>query len=146
MIKLDKQWPIKILLVHPKASFLNEDKFTIAADCVTLSNEKLANKFKNGETVIIGCPLLEDPDRLAKKLYLIIENTSARQVEVYTMEVPCCHAIHMMVMKAISDIGKKDIDSIHYIVRVATGKAEYYKPGVIDESMLEAERKSHDKH
>ena len=54
------QWPVKILLVHPKAPFLQKEKLIIAADCSVLSNKGLGEKFGKGETVIIGCPLLED--------------------------------------------------------------------------------------
>jgi len=137
------QWPVKILLVHPQASFLQKEKLTIAADCAVLSNRKFGEKFREGETVIIGCPLLEDPDRLLSKLSLVIKETSANNIEVYTMEVPCCLAIHMMINKAIENSRKNNIKTIHYIVRVESGEVEVYKPGVIDESMVEAEMKSH---
>ncbi len=137
------QWPVKILLVHPQASFLQKEKLIIAADCTVLSNRKFGEKFREGETVIIGCPLLEDPDRLLNKLSLVIKETSAKNVEVYTMEVPCCHAIHMMVNKAIENSKRNDIKSIHYIVRIESGETEVYKPGIIDTSMIEAERKAH---
>ena len=137
------QWPVKILLVHPQAPFLRRDRLTIAADCSVLANSDLSDKFRKGETVIIGCPLLEDPDRLMKKLMLIIKETTASEIEVYTMEVPCCHAIHMMTSRALKEAGKEDINVKHYIVRVMTGRVEPYKHGVIDESMIEAERRAH---
>lgn len=143
MINLSIQWPVKILLVHPQAPFLQNKKLTIAADCAVLSNKNFTEKFRKGETVIIGCPLLEDPDRIVSKLELVVKETNANEVEVYTMEVPCCHAIHMMVKKAINETNKTTINSRHYIVRVASGEIEPYKPGVIDESMIEAERKAH---
>lgn len=87
--------------------------------------------------------MLEDPDRLLSKLSLVIKETSANNIEVYTMEAPCCHAIHMMINKAIENSRKNNIKTIHYIVRVESGEVEVYKPGVIDESMVEAERKAH---
>jgi len=137
------QWPVKILLVHPQASFLQKEKLTIAADCAVLTNKEFGEKFRKGETVIIGCPLLEDPDRIMNKLSLVIKETTANNIEVYTMEVPCCHAIHMMAMRAVKEKGKENISMRHHIVRVASGEIEQYKPGVIDESMIEAERKAH---
>jgi len=139
---LSFQWPVKILLVHPKASFLMRDRIIIAADCTILLNEGLGQQFRNGDSVIIGCPLLEDPHRMADKITLILNEAKAREIEVYTMEVPCCHAIHMMVLKAIKELGK-DIKSKHYIVRVVSRKAEPYRPGIIDESMIKAEREAH---
>ena len=136
------QWPVKILLVHPQAPFLTRDRIIIAADCAVLLNESLGERFRSGDSVIIGCPLLEDPYRLESKIALVIKETTANDVEVYTMEVPCCHAIHMMVSKAIKE-SKKNISSGHYIVRVSSRKAEPYRPGVIDESMIKAEREAH---
>ncbi len=136
------QWPVKILLVHPKAPFLMRDRIIIAADCTVLLNEGLGQQFRNGDSVIIGCPLLEDPYRMADKVTLIVNEAKAREIEVYTMEVPCCHVIHMMVSKTIKELGK-DIKSRHYIVRVASWRAEPYRPGIIDESMIKAEREAH---
>ncbi|MGC8849942.1 MAG: hypothetical protein ACP5QI_05660 [Candidatus Bathyarchaeia archaeon] len=139
---LPVQWPVKILLVHPEAPFLKDRKLTIAADCAILSNKAFVEKFRGGECIIIGCPLLEDPDRIMSKLSLVAKETSAKELEVYTMEVPCCHALHMMTRKAVEE-NSKNVDLRHYIVRVAAGKVEPYKSGVIDESMIEAERKVH---
>lgn len=135
---LGTQWPLKILLVHPKAPFFKTSRLTIAADCAVLSNPLFLNRFKSGETVVIGCPLLEDSDMLMKKLDLILSEAEADKIEVYTMEVPCCHAIHMMTTRASN---KRSLN--HYIVRVLGGAIEEYTPGLIDESMLEAERKAH---
>lgn len=137
------QWPVKILLAHPKASFLKKERLTIAADCSVLVNRDLSSRFKDGETTLIGCPLLEDPDRTMEKLRLIIRETPARKVRVYTMEVPCCHALHLMVIKAVKENGRGNMDTEHYIIRVSTGRVEPFRPGVIDKSMLEAEKKAH---
>lgn len=137
------QWPVKILLVHPQAPFLMQDKIIIAADCAALISEEIGRQFKDGSPVIIGCPLLEDPNRMMCKISLIMRETKAKDIEVYTMEVPCCHAIHMMVTRAIKEVGK-EVNSRHYIVRVYSRKIEPYKPGVIDESMIKAEREAHE--
>lgn len=136
------QWPVKILLVHPQAPFLMQDKIIIAADCAALVSEEIGRQFKDGSPVIIGCPLLEDPNRMMSKISLIMRETKAKDIEVYTMEVPCCHAIHMMVTRAIKEVGK-EVNFRHYIVRVYSRKIEPYKPGVIDESMIKAEREAH---
>ncbi|MET1124070.1 MAG: hypothetical protein ABWW66_02245 [Archaeoglobaceae archaeon] len=130
-----RQWPVKILLVHPKAGFMKEDKITIAADCAVLINKNIAEKF-GSETVIIGCPMLEDPRRIFEKLKMIAEESEAKEFEVYTMEVPCCIALHMMVERA-----KKGQKVRNFIVRVS-GEVEDYK-GFIDERMMEAEKRAH---
>lgn len=139
------QWPVKILLVHPRAPFLMQDKIVIAADCATLLSEEVGGQFKGGSPVIIGCPLLEDPNRIMNKIALVMKETKASEVAVYSMEVPCCHALHMMVKRAIGETGR-GISSKHYIVRVYSRKVEPYRLGVVDESMIRAEREAHGRH
>lgn len=142
---MSHQWPVKVLLVHPQASFLAQDKLVVAADCTALLSEEVSRQFRNGNPVVIGCPLLEDPRRMMSKISLIIRETKAKDLEVYSMEVPCCHALHIMVMRAIKD-ARKEISSKHYIVRVYTREIEPYKPGALDESMRKAEREAHEHH
>lgn len=134
-----KQWPLKILLVHPKAPFMQEKGFIVAADCALLINKDLVNRFGD-ETIIIGCPMLEDPKRVFEKLRMIIEESNAEKIEVFTMEVPCCHAIHIMLDKAKEESGK-NVEIEKYIVRV-NGDVERYS-GKIDRDMLNAEIKAH---
>jgi len=138
---MNRQWPVKILLVNPQASFMQKGSLTIAADCTLLSNTEVSEKFRNGETVIIGCPILENPDSLSEKISIIFEKCGVKKVSVYTMEVPCCYAIHTMVDRSIAK--QQDVQVERYIIRVMTGKAEPYQPGRIDESMLEMERLAH---
>jgi len=136
-----KQWPLKILLVHPKAPFMQDEKLTIAADCALLVHKDLVKRFGE-ESIIIGCPILEDPKRVFEKLKLIFRECVAKTVDVYTMEVPCCHAIHMMIEKAEAERDDKgDIEIRKYIVRV-NGDVEPYS-GKVDDKMVEAEIKAH---
>jgi hypothetical protein len=67
--------------------------------------------------------------------------TEAKEIEIFTMEVPCCHAIHLMVEKAKEEKGRNDVEIKKHIVRVS-GEVEPYR-GDVDESMIEAERKAH---
>ncbi len=135
-----KQWPVKILLVHPKAEFLKGERITIAADCALLINRKISERFGE-EGVLIGCPLLEDAKRVFEKLKMIVKESKAGRIDVFTMEVPCCHAIHMMVDAAREWAGK-DIEIGKFIVRV-NGSVEPYS-GIVDGSMMEAERRAHE--
>ena len=130
-----RQWPVKLLLVHPKADFMKDEKIVIAADCAVLVDKELTERFDN-ETVLIGCPMLEDPKRIYEKIKLLMSDGDFSEVEIYTMEVPCCQALHMMVER---EKGKKETK--RFIVRVG-GEVEEYT-GVVDESMIEAERKAH---
>lgn len=137
-----KQWPVKIMLVHPKAPFLKKERIVIAADCAVLVNQEIRDKFEN-ETVIIGCPMLEDPKRMFERIKMLVSETDARKLEIYTMEVPCCHALHLMVEKAKEEFNRR-LDTERFIVRVS-GNIQPYS-GKIDESMMEAERRAHRGH
>ena len=130
-----RQWPVKILLVHPKADFMKNDRIVIASDCAVLVDKEITDRFGN-EPILIGCPMLEDPKRTYEKINLLMKEGEFSDVEVYTMEVPCCQALHMMV-----EIEKGDKNVKRFIVRVS-GEVEEYK-GVVDESMIEAEKRAH---
>ncbi|MEM3421797.1 MAG: hypothetical protein QW315_06035 [Candidatus Hadarchaeum sp.] len=125
---------------------MQKDLLIIASDCTILTNSDLSARFKKGESIVIGCPLLEDPDRMAEKIDMIVGETGAKKIEVYTMEVPCCHAIHLMVSRSVRKMERKDIETKHYIVRVMTGKVEPYSFGKIDRSMMEMEMMAHGGH
>lgn len=122
------KWPVKILLVHPHAEYLKKESLYISADCGALLNEDLHARFSEDTPVLIGCPLLENPDRLYHKIKLIVETSIAKRINVYSMEVPCCHAIHMMVERALSEAGRTNIDVKRYIIRVDGGSVEPYDP------------------
>ena len=62
------------------------------------------------------------------------------------MEVPCCHAIQMMVNRSMGKKQEKGIKVNNFIVRVMTGKAEPYAFGKVDRSMMEMEMRAHGKH
>ncbi len=130
-----RQWPVKLLLVHPKAEFMRDKKIVVAADCAILVDKEIADRFEK-ETVLIGCPMLEDPKRIYEKIKLLMSDGDFREVEIYTMEVPCCQALHMMVERE-----RGDKETKRFIVRVS-GEVEEYT-GVVDESMIEAEKKAH---
>ncbi|WP_236609697.1 hypothetical protein [Archaeoglobus sulfaticallidus] len=122
---------------------MQDKKLTISADCALVVNKEISEKFGK-EALIIGCPMLEDPRRMFEKIRLIVDESSAEEIEIFSMEVPCCQAIHMMVEKANEERkekGKSEIKVTRKIVRV-NGETEEYT-GEVDESMLQAEIKAH---
>lgn len=121
---------------------MQRESLIVAADCTLIANPELPQRYHKGETVVIGCPLLENPDRLAEKIDLIMGESRVKHIEVYTMEVPCCYAIHMMVDRSVKK-RKKEIDIKNFIVRAMTGEIEPYTFGRLDMSMIEMERKVH---
>lgn len=143
-IELPKQWPLKIILVHPKAPFLKNKKLIIAADCSLLLRRDLHESYEKKIPVIIGCPLLENPDAILRKLELILTSEEPKEIDVISMEVPCCQALHMMVKQILAKVKESKHNIKHYIVRVFTSNLEEWKPGVIDESMIALERMAHE--
>ena len=138
-----RQWPLKILLVHPKAPFMQDKKITVAADCALVIDKDIVDRYGN-EAVIIGCPMLEDPKRVFEKIRLIASESEAEEVDIFTMEVPCCHALHMMFDRANQErveAGKERLKLNKKIVRVS-GEVEDYS-GKVDKSMVEAEVRAH---
>jgi hypothetical protein len=136
------QWPLKILLVHPQAPFLAKNRIVIVADCAILMRPEIAKLYDEGVPILIGCPLLEDPDAMINKLKLILGTDNVKDVDVITMEVPCCQALHMMVKQIASENNLKHRFT-HKIVRVFTKEVEEWRPGQVDESMIELERIAH---
>ena len=139
------QWPLKILLVHPQAPFLSKNNIVIAADCSVLLRPELGNMYVQGTPVLIGCPLLEDPEAMMSKLKLILESSSGKNIEVISMEVPCCQALHMMVRGVVNEV-RVNASISHRVVRVFTRNIEDWKPGVVDETMTMLERMAHGVH
>jgi hypothetical protein len=139
-----RQWPLKILLVHPRAEFMQDRRITVAADCALVIHKDIVERYGR-EAVIIGCPMLEDPKRVFEKIRLITNESKAEEIEIYTMEVPCCHALHLMFEKANQEREEKGkINLIKKIVRVSGDVEEY--SGKVDRSMVEAEVKAHRGH
>jgi hypothetical protein len=135
-------WPLKILLVHPQAPFLAKSRIVIVADCAVVMRSEIAKLYDEGVPILIGCPLLEDPDAMINKLKLILGIDNVKDVDVITMEVPCCQALHMMVKQIALENNFKHRFT-HKIVRVFTKEVEEWRPGHVDESMIELERIAH---
>ncbi len=62
----------------------------------------------------MNSPLLENLYRLFNKIKLIIDGASAKSMDVYTMEVSCCHAIRVIADSAIKELNENAKTS-HYI-------------------------------
>jgi hypothetical protein len=142
---MERQWPLKIQLVHPEAPFLQDAHVTIAADCVAVVHPNIHEMFGTKKIVLTGCPLLENPDNLLRKLSVMIEKSNIKEMAIYTMEVPCCHALHFMVEKALAENVEKRVPVSSYIVRVMSGEVEPYNRESfrIDEKIMKLEREAH---
>lgn len=101
-----KQWPCQIKLVSPNASFFNNSDLVIAADCTAYAYPKFNREFIKNNTIIIGCPKLDNVD-YSEKILDIIVNNNIKSIKLVKMEVPCCYGIQYMLEKAIEKSMKK---------------------------------------
>lgn len=107
------QWPIQIKLIDPNHQAFNDNDLVVAADCCGYAYPEFMNKFGDN-TIIIGCPKLDDID-YSIKLKEIFENNNINKVHIVRMIVPCCMGIENMVKRAITESGK-NIDVATYII------------------------------
>lgn len=100
-----QQWPCQIKLVPVQASFFDEAKLLIAADCTAFAYANLHDEFMKGKITIIGCPKLDEGDYTEKLTQIITEN-NIKSVTVVRMEVPCCGGIQRATENALRNSGK----------------------------------------
>lgn len=93
-------WPIKIKLVAPQSPFLQKTHLLITADCVPFAFADFHRRFLKDNTLLIGCPKLDDADFYHRKLVEIFKNFSYEKVTVINMEIACCVGLFELVKKA----------------------------------------------
>ena len=98
-------WPIQIKLAPTNASFFNDAKLLIAADCTAFTYGNFHERFMRNHVTLIGCPKLDDID-YSDKLRSIISNNNIKSVTIVKMEVPCCSGLENAVKKALMASGK----------------------------------------
>lgn len=100
-----QQWPVQIQLVPVQASFYENAKLLIAADCTAYAYADFHKDFIKDHVVLIGCPKL-DPVDYTDKLEQIIANHSIRSVKIVRMDVPCCGGLEHAATTALQNSGK----------------------------------------
>lgn len=85
-----RQWPVKLYLVNPSASYFENADLLVAADCVPFAYGAFHPEFLRGKTLVTGCPKFDDTELYAEKLTEILRLNSVKSVTVLQMEVPCC--------------------------------------------------------
>jgi Fe-S-cluster-containing hydrogenase component 2 len=100
-----RQWPVQIRLVSPSASFFQEAKLLVAADCTAYAYAGFHQDFMRGRVTLIGCPKLDDTD-YSEKLTEIIRDNNIREVTVVRMQVPCCGGLQRAVETSLRNSGK----------------------------------------
>ncbi len=62
------QWPVKLALVSPQASYFDGADLIVTADCVPFAYANFHQDFLKGKAVVIGCPKLDDVKFYQQKL------------------------------------------------------------------------------
>ncbi len=101
-----RQWPVQLALLPPKAKFFQEASLLVAADCVPFAYASFHRDFLQDNTIVVGCPKLDDADAYYQKLTEIFRENKINRVTIVLMEVPCCSAFQRIVQEAIKAAGK----------------------------------------
>jgi NAD-dependent dihydropyrimidine dehydrogenase PreA subunit len=99
-------WPIKLRLVPPDASFLHNGELLILADCTAVALPQL-HPFMAGKIVLTGCPKFDDANANIQKLASIFASAGIKQIAIGRMEVPCCAGLSTTVHRALHLSGQK---------------------------------------
>jgi len=100
-----RQWPVKLHLVNPSASFFQDADLLIVADCVPFAYGSLHPDFMRGKVVVTGCPKFDDIEGHIDKLTEIFRRNRVRKVTVLQMEVPCCSGLARATEVAVQASG-----------------------------------------
>lgn len=100
-------WPVQLMLLPPRAPYLDGADLLIAADCAPFAYADFHRDFVSGKTVTIGCPKLDDGEVYRDKLSRIFRDNDIRSIQVVHMEVPCCFGLVHLVRLALEESGKQ---------------------------------------
>ncbi|MBN2468493.1 MAG: 4Fe-4S binding protein [Deltaproteobacteria bacterium] len=100
-------WPVKIRLISPGASFLENADLLVAADCTPLAYPHFHDDFIKGRIVLAGCPKFDDAEAYGAKFAEIFHANPIKSITVAVMEVPCCGSLPMIVQKGMKRSGKR---------------------------------------
>ena len=101
-----RQWPVKINLVNPSASYFEGADLVLAADCTAFAYASMHPDFMKGKALAIGCPKFDDVNSYIAKIKAIIEESGIKSITVVHMEVPCCMGLLYAAKEAIQASGK----------------------------------------
>ncbi len=68
------QWPVQIKLAPVKASYFDNSRLLIAADCTAYAYGSFHNEFIRSHITLIGCPKLDNCDYADKLTAILAEN------------------------------------------------------------------------
>jgi NAD-dependent dihydropyrimidine dehydrogenase PreA subunit len=101
-------WPVQLMLVPPKAAFLQGADVLLAADCSAFCYAGFHPDYLKDRALLIACPKLNDYEEHTARLVEILHQSEIKSLTVVRIEVPCCSGLTRMAMQAIL-ASKKDI-------------------------------------
>lgn len=101
------QWPVQLALLPAEAPFFKNSSLLVCADCVPFACANFHPVLLEGNSIVIGCPKLDDIESYQEKLAEIFKANRIRKITVAIMEVPCCYGLYAAVEQALADSKKK---------------------------------------
>jgi len=123
-------WPVQIMLVPPKAPYLDGADLLIAADCAPFAYGDFHRRFMEGKTLLVGCPKLDDTRVYVDKLSHMFSENNINSISVVYMEVPCCNGLVQLVQEALRQSGA-GIPTTLYRVGI---KGDFVEERALDQS------------
>ncbi len=99
-------WPVQLALAPLEAPYYDGASLLIASDCAPFALADFHRTLLAGNTLLVGCPKLDNAELYRRKLGQIFARNDIRAVTVAYMEVPCCFGLVHLVRQAIQDSGK----------------------------------------
>lgn len=99
-------WPVKLELINPRASFIYNNELIVSADCAPFMYRNFVPHF-SGKVVVSGCPIFGDKGLYRDKLMGMIKHNNVPSIKVVRMEVPCCSDLTRIAREALEKSGKK---------------------------------------
>ncbi len=101
-----RQWPVKLYLVNPTASYFQDANLLVCADCVPFVLGSFHPQLLRGKIVVAGCPKFDESELYLEKLTQIFRQNNIRSITVAMMEVPCCSGLLRLLEAAVSASNK----------------------------------------
>lgn len=102
-----RQWPVQLRLVSPKAPYFRDADLLVVADCVPFAYGAFHEDFLKGNSLVVGCPKLDDLRSCQIKLTHLLRQSQVKSVNAVNMAVPCCFGLWTAVQDAVAASGKE---------------------------------------
>lgn len=102
-----RQWPIQLHLLNPKAPYIKDSDFILAADCTAFSFGNFHQKFLKGKKLAIACPKLDSSIEAYRQKLTEMINEGINTLTIITMQVPCCSGLVQITRDAVDNADRK---------------------------------------